>query len=246
MAPRGKRKRRHNNGVDNHERKRRNSHASDDDRLNSGINESIREAAQRQLQSSSEEERQGSNVDDYQDISLSDADALRLATTTSMTTAFAEQQPFLRLDAKLASMGLTRINVKGDGNCQFRSVLLGLGEPSDDGSIKQLRENVVAWLRNNRSYMNGRETLPTDVYLSQMKMMKEWGDDLTLLALANIFRCRIVAVCADGLDVETRPLENVQQCVTVYVAYRPELHYDAVRPCESVQDWHRVFGHTCE
>ena len=80
-----------------------------------------------------------------------------------------------------------------DGNCQFIAVARGVGLPDD--SHRQLREDVVDYLRKNRAEFEGFADSSWDAYIAYMSTVDVgWGEHVTLTILSRICKCEIQLV----------------------------------------------------
>ena len=61
-------------------------------------------------------------------------------------------------------------------------------------------------------------------YLQRMATTPEWGDELTLLAIARVCKLQISILAADGVQDPIGPADGTP----VWVAFRRESHYDAL------------------
>jgi len=127
--------------------------------------------------------------------------------------------------------------IPGDGNCQMHSL-------SDQlcGNLKHhqhIRRKLVAWLRSH-----SKLTLPNGATLEQFSgdswgsycdsMQKQgiWGDHLTLIAAAEMFKLKIVIISSvpgDNYVIEIVPVFSPPQH-TIYLSHLAEFHYSSVVP----------------
>ncbi|KAG0139153.1 hypothetical protein CROQUDRAFT_719089 [Cronartium quercuum f. sp. fusiforme G11] len=91
--------------------------------------------------------------------------------------------------------------IKPDGNCQFRAVSLLLTGNQDRHA--EFRASAVAKMRENpkeyEPFVDYGSFVSLDDYCEKMSREKEYGDQLTLRALADACSCKIL-VLSDGIN----------------------------------------------
>jgi hypothetical protein len=117
----------------------------------------------------------------------------------------------------LALYGFVEEPVLADGNCQFHALVHQLTvncvQGSDKLTAESLREKSVKWLSDNTNremyaedapgksvklsekieiHNVGSELESVEQYIEYMKTDKTWGDDITLLAVAALYKVEIV------------------------------------------------------
>ena len=123
----------------------------------------------------------------------------------------------------LKSNGLIEIVVDRDGNCQFRAVGKGIGHEHE-----VVRNMAVQELREHRQRYQDHVTKDYDAYVQEVEQ-GEWGDNVTLQALANVFE-RLIWVINDN---EANPLLCVEPDylnvtnAPVFITFYAEIHYNA-------------------
>ena len=107
--------------------------------------------------------------------------------------------PESRLALRLDVHGLEEFAVRGDGNCQFRALADQLWRNEDDHA--ELRALAVQQLRAAPNLYEG--FVPSDfaAYCSSMAREGEWGDHVTLKAVADYFGLRINLVTSFESEV---------------------------------------------
>jgi hypothetical protein len=192
------------------------------------------------------------------------------------TSSTSEETEFTRewrrrqgiLQRRMQLLGLReKHEIAADGNCQFASVCSQLF--NDPNEHPKLRLIVSSWLKKNANFKlpNGctlQDFLETDrwptweAYAETMARDGTWGDQITLLAVAEIFKVRIVVISSvegkndddmagitvivptclreqgDGEDVEPRDIESIKRLIrspnTITLAHIHELHYTSLTP----------------
>jgi len=139
---------------------------------------------------------------------------------------------------KLMQMRPSANTIPGDGNCQMHSL-------SDQlcGNLKHhahIRRRLVSWLRaNSKLELPNGATLDQfandqswDDYCNSMLKLGTWGDHLTMMAAAEVFKTKIVIISSvpgDNYVVEVVPVFCTAQS-TLYLSHLSEFHYSSVFP----------------
>ena len=147
------------------------------------------------------------------------------------------------IEGRLSDHGLhVRARIIGDGNCQFRAVADLLC--NDQNRHAEFRSAAVQWLRENADV----EMQPGDPitklrefvhdqswadYLTRMAVACEWGDELTLRALANryhvVFRVLSDVAAERGSPIrDIEPIGGSQDRPVHWLAHYAEVHYDSL------------------
>lgn len=158
-----------------------------------------------------------------------------------------------RLKRRIALFGLVEHKkVPGDGNCQFYSLSDQLYGDFDHAA--QIRAYAVAWLRDNAEMEleNGAKLKEFgyndegwDHYCTLMSLPGTWGDHLTLVAVAEIYKVRIIVV-SSVKDESQALIEIVPAPETdsnkpprdigiVFLCHYAEFHYGTLKPDDSEQ-----------
>jgi len=137
-----------------------------------------------------------------------------------------------------------KTSIRGNGNCQFAAF-------SDQyfNDIKyaaEIRNECVKWLMKNKYFVltNGAKMenfLQTDFfptwqdYCEYMSVDGTWGDNLTLVALSELFRTKIVIISSIKLSKNQNPCTVIvpskwENNKVVYLSHLHELHYSSICP----------------
>jgi len=144
-----------------------------------------------------------------------------------------------RLNERLTLYGVKALReIPGDGNCQMYSL-------SDQlcGNLKHskfIRRTLINWLRkNSETPLSNQCTLKDfvhdqtwDQYCEKMLKEGEWGDHLTLIAAAEVFKVVIIIISSipgDDYIIEIIPTFN-QPERTIMLSHFAEYHYGSVHP----------------
>ena len=165
----------------------------------------------------------------------------------------AEQKAQERRDVMAQRLGMynlrLRTKILGDGNCQFRAVA-DLLWPGDQDAHSMVRAAAIAWLRKHadtemqpgdpetkvRRFIHGESW---EDYLRRMSRDREWGDELTLRAIANQYQivlCVLSDVVAKGSSSPVReiaPLSGAEDKPHHWLAHFAEVHYESLESVES-------------
>lgn len=140
-----------------------------------------------------------------------------------------------RLLSRLDEFGLSERTVEGDGNCQFRAVSDQLY--ASEGHHHLVRSMCVDQLlcapERYRDYVLG-ETF--DGYVQKMSMAGEWGDHVTLQALADYLGIEINLICsfesAGLIRVTPQPPAPGQPApiggAPLWLSFWAEIHYQSI------------------
>jgi hypothetical protein len=152
------------------------------------------------------------------------------------------------LSSKMLEEGYIIRNVKGDGSCQFRAVaheLLG-----NENRHDFIRAEVINYLKKN-SYdfhepiikcNNGKVYLVNnwDEYLMIMKKPTSWGDNVTLQAVADVFKHQIMVIRSDGKSNTIKPtyldwIEEMNDDDIINAYHSDNLPEDGLK--QSFEEW---------
>jgi len=156
-------------------------------------------------------------------------------------------QEACRLTEKANRYNLVETEMLRDGNCQFHSCAASISEAQgycgDAVDHLIVRQKVVEWLRENGDFRLNEEDPDTtlfhyldgdaswDSYVDRMSQVTQYGDHLTLIAIAECFSCCISVVTSDvdGVNYHTRPRDTTP-IDTIYLAHYPlAQHYNLLR-----------------
>jgi len=156
-----------------------------------------------------------------------------------------------RLSVKATALGLEEAEVARDGNCQFHAVAKSLVEVSGHDHITvdgreipldhiAVRGEAVAWLRAHSGFRLNEDDADTELchylhedpsweaYCNRMSREAQYGDHLTLIAMAERFSSFIVVVTSEagGVNYHTRPRLSTP-LDTIHLAHYPlAQHYN--------------------
>jgi len=144
-----------------------------------------------------------------------------------------------RLNERLKLYGVKALReIPGDGNCQMYSLSDQLS-----GNLKHskfIRRTLINWLRrNSETPLSNGCTLKDFVhdqtweqYCTKMLKEGEWGDHLTLIAAAEVFKVVIIIISSipgDDYVIEIIPTFTEPQR-TIMLSHFAEYHYGSVHP----------------
>jgi hypothetical protein len=156
-----------------------------------------------------------------------------------------DNTPERRMLRRLRQYEMQEMPVIGDGNCMFRSVSYHL-YAGNQNHHAQLRADCVAWMRQHlATYLPadslfhalsalGYENGTVEQYCDDMARDGEWGDHITLLALAAMLQIEIwILTSVRGGNPVTliAPLgTEVQAQRRIQLSHWAEEHYNPLRP----------------
>ncbi|CAL1161178.1 unnamed protein product [Cladocopium goreaui] len=141
------------------------------------------------------------------------------------------------LDSRLHCLGLKRVPVAADGDCQFSAIVFSAQVPL---TALQLRRSVVGYLRPLSACFGARMENQFrgryGSYCSHMEQPGAWGDDLTLLASAHCLR-RPLKIVTDSSATDPKQYIRIitpPQCISsacwgpeVTLCVSMDRHFDA-------------------
>ncbi|GAB4836424.1 hypothetical protein Ancab_039530 [Ancistrocladus abbreviatus] len=152
-----------------------------------------------------------------------------------------------RLLDRLKVYELAELKVKGDGNCQFRSLSDQIYRTVDYHS--SVRRQVVDQLKSHPNLYEGYVPMLYGDYLKKMSKSGEWGDHVTLQAAADKYGIKIFVLTSfkDTCYVEILPRTEKSDRV-ICLSFWAEVHYNSIYPegelpvPETKKKWRRIFG----
>ena len=148
------------------------------------------------------------------------------------------------LGGRLDSLGLSSLEMEGDGNCQFRALADQLFGHQKHHALT--RQAAVEQMRKNADFfgMYFEDGTEFTAYLRDMARSRTWGDELTLRAAVEAYGC-----CAHVLTTtpanwylvyqpEGEPLTSLplpkdadapRRGKEIFISYISPIHYNAVQ-----------------
>lgn len=150
-----------------------------------------------------------------------------------------------RLKRRLRDFGLMEINVKGDGNCQFRALSYQLYGTEDKYQL--IRAEICKYMEFNsnlykdfivsdeeeeyNSEGSNGEDKGWKEYIKNMKLDYEWGDHLTLQAFANLYHKSLHLITSYHTNefIQINPQNNTHgESQVILLGFWAEVHYNPV------------------
>ncbi|CAK0882524.1 unnamed protein product [Prorocentrum cordatum] len=136
------------------------------------------------------------------------------------------------LDWKLADFGLRARPIKGDGACQFRAVADQLWR--DQELHPFARDQALSQLRRDAGRYAGFADCEGGfgAYLDRMRAAAEWGDNLTLQAIADTYRvqiCMVTTYLERGF-LHISPWGAGGAANQIWLGFYAEYHYTSLEP----------------
>jgi hypothetical protein len=155
-----------------------------------------------------------------------------------------------RMEQRLRLYQLCGRPIKGDGNCLFRAVADQLGL-SPDLHHAQVRAAVVDWLRKNPSYkidatatisdfLETDRYMTWDAYCDYMSLDGSWGDHLSLIAIAEVFKARVWIISSVETPESSSPVTIIEPRETegkklFLLGHWHERHYTSLIPAPATK-----------
>ena len=119
---------------------------------------------------------------------------------------------------KLRKQGFTiLLDPQGDGNCQFAAVadqLKRLNLVGKDTNVDQIKNRVIEFLERNdylRSIYRDSRDRNLDTVIELLRRTNEYGDELTLFAISNIYGIQIIIIKAEEYGIKKDSDGNLYQ-----------------------------------
>lgn len=131
-----------------------------------------------------------------------------------------------------AEYNCEEVQVKADGNCQFRALSLGLYGSEDRHA--EVRANIVQHLRENAvsyfQFVEGDKKRVFADYVNRISHDGQWGDEITLAAFVEYYS-RGVRVLRDSEknSVIDHMREGLQEDA-IMITYHGKGHYNGAKP----------------
>eukprot|EP01114_Cavostelium_apophysatum_P001153 TRINITY_DN10988_c0_g1_i2.p1 TRINITY_DN10988_c0_g1~~TRINITY_DN10988_c0_g1_i2.p1 ORF type:complete len:306 (-),score=15.02 TRINITY_DN10988_c0_g1_i2:226-1074(-) len=160
------------------------------------------------------------------------------------TSLYADAQT-RRMKERLNEHDLVEKPIEGDGNCQFRAIADQIH--SDETRHRDVRENLVSWLRKNPHYPVDEDgTKISDFlesdrygswenYCNMMSRDRYWGDQMTLLAASEVYKAKVFVLSSVETPANTSPVTLIEPkgCRperTIRLSHYHEHHYNSLYP----------------
>ncbi|GAB2286857.1 hypothetical protein Dimus_039797 [Dionaea muscipula] len=134
-----------------------------------------------------------------------------------------------RLLDRLKVYELVELKVKGDGNCQFRSLSDQIYRNTENhGYVRQV---VLDQLKSHPEIYEGYVPMSYGEYLKRMSKTGEWGDHVTLQAAADTYGIKIFVLTSfkDTCYIEILPRIQKSDRV-IFLSFWAEVHYNSIYP----------------
>ena len=153
-------------------------------------------------------------------------------TGATVPSAHDSRADYMTLDQRLKAYGLQEKTIKGDGNCQFRSLADQLfGTPDRHVEVRRI---VIAQLTRNADDYS--VFVPDDYsdYVRKMSKDGEWGDHLTLQAASDVYGRRICVLSTyeKNFLIEITP-KSMRHPRVLWLSFWAEVHYNSIYPASS-------------
>ncbi len=137
------------------------------------------------------------------------------------------------LKASIAERGMQEIDIKGDGNCFYRSVSFGLY--GTQNKYEEIRTSVADYIEKQGSELiNLLDLSAENSFEKYVKALREPGNydfvgEDTAMAVANIYKCE-VHIHSAYIDVQVyKPENNLQTNRIIRMAFFEPNHFQALQ-----------------
>ena len=130
----------------------------------------------------------------------------------------------------LESLGYFIREVRGDGNCLFRSVSEQM--EGNENNYKEYREKCINYMKENKDTFSPfiEDDEPFDKYVERMSEDKEWGGNLEIFALSKVLEANFYIYIYDHpmyiVNNFEKPKKNIK------LTYHDGKHYNSLRKLE--------------
>ncbi|KAJ1621119.1 hypothetical protein T492DRAFT_914551 [Pavlovales sp. CCMP2436] len=133
------------------------------------------------------------------------------------------------LEERLRFCGLREAQIQGDGNCQFRSLSYQLfGTQRHHAYVREKACQHMRIARREYEVFMGSPA-EFDEWLGQMETPSKWGDELTLRAAADAFRCAIHVIQSTPENWHLVYTPSAGEPVRrLFVTYVAPIHYNSI------------------
>jgi len=122
------------------------------------------------------------------------------------------------------------VPTRGDGNCQFRALSVGIYEREDRHA--EVRANIVQHLRENSEryfqFVESGEVFAD--YVNRISQDGQWGDEITLRAFVEYYS-RGVRVLSD--NEQNSVIDHIREGLqgdAITITHYGEVHYNGTKP----------------
>eukprot|EP01012_Entosiphon_sulcatum_P036002 TRINITY_DN45798_c0_g1_i1.p1 TRINITY_DN45798_c0_g1~~TRINITY_DN45798_c0_g1_i1.p1 ORF type:complete len:308 (+),score=41.92 TRINITY_DN45798_c0_g1_i1:50-925(+) len=130
-----------------------------------------------------------------------------------------------QLNEQVGKYGMRIFVIPKDGNCLFGSVADQLYR--DSGRHREVRVDTVRYMETHAPQFQGFVPgQPFRDYLERMQRDGEWGGNLEIKAMSELFHADIIVHTLNKPPIKVRAAEPVK---VLHLAYLGRSHYDSVR-----------------
>ena len=130
----------------------------------------------------------------------------------------------------LETLGYFIREVRGDGNCLFRSVAEQV--EGNENNYKEYREKCVKYMEENKDIFAPfiEDDEPFDKYVKRMGEDKEWGGNLEIYALSKILEANFYIYIHENPMYIVNNFEKPKK--NILLTYHDGKHYNSLRKLE--------------
>ncbi|EFH53784.1 hypothetical protein ARALYDRAFT_905911 [Arabidopsis lyrata subsp. lyrata] len=133
------------------------------------------------------------------------------------------------LEYRLEWEGYTEIKMKSDRNCQFRALADQFYQTSD--CHKRVRQEIVKQLKSHpKIYKGFVNNMDFSQYVKNMSTNSEWGDEVTLRVVADVYGVKIVLITSIKLTpfMEFLPKSQKEPDRVIHLSYLAGIHFNSI------------------
>jgi len=127
--------------------------------------------------------------------------------------------------------GLSLHEIRGDGNCLFRSFADQIER--DENLHANYRAKCIAYMRTNRDEFEPFMTEDYDDYVDEMAQLQEWGGNMEIIAMSRAYQVNVIIHHETDPRYEILYPDQYSAEGTIHISYHDESHYNSVRPLDS-------------
>lgn len=148
-----------------------------------------------------------------------------------------------RIIDELQKIGRTIVEIAGDGNCQFAAIADQLMRKRGTTMVLtawDVRQAIASFIEENGNYFKDFLNGELHQYISEIRKNGVWGDNYTLKAAADLYKCSIKVISSiENNDVVIEPgnnNNNQKSLDQIVIAHIVEYHYHSSKLIEDTEN----------
>lgn len=138
------------------------------------------------------------------------------------------------IEGRLDTLGMSSVEMVGDGNCQFRSLSFQLYGTQEKYQL--VRKNVVSHMNSHSDWFGIFFEGPREFrsYMANMARDRTWGDELTLRAAVEYYGCNAHVITSNKENWylvykhEGEPTTKEFEGKAIFLCYLSPVHYNSI------------------